>query len=445
MRLGGPLFTDLYELTMAASYHSLKMTSDATFSLFIRNYPPKRNYFVAAGLEGLLRGLEEYRFIPEELDFLSSTGLFDDDFLDYLRGFKFSGKIHALKEGTIFFIDEPILEVNAPIIEAQLLETLILNTIGFQTLIASKAARCVEAAQGRPLIDFSSRRTQGMDAALKVARSAYLVGFEGTSNVLAGKTYGIPSSGTMAHSFVMAFDDEKDAFVAFSEQFKKHSIFLIDTYDTVTGAKKAADVAVQMKQNGNSLIGVRLDSGDFVKLSNQVRRILDDAGLSQVKIFATGSFDEYRIEKVLSKGAQIDAFGVGTRMGVSSDAPYVDIVYKMVRFRGRDVRKLSPHKKTLAGEKQIFRRKDRFGFFKEDILGLRDDRVNGTRKLLKKVMESGKVIIPYPSLAQLRKHFNRERSQLPAEFRSLSKRAVYPVKISPRLCRLQGMESTKNH
>jgi nicotinate phosphoribosyltransferase len=241
----------------------------------------------------------------------------------------------------------------------------------------------------------------------------------------------------MAHSFVMVFNHEVDAFTAFSEQFKKNSIFLIDTYDTIKGAKAAAEVAIRMKEKGNSLIGVRLDSGDFVKLSKQVRKILKSTGLNEVKLFATGNFDENKIKKVLSKGAEIDAFGVGTRMGVSADAPYLDIVYKMVRFHDRNVRKLSPHKKTLAGEKQIFRIKDRGGYFKEDILGLRIEKFKGTTKLLEKVMEDGKLIVSHPSLNSLQRHFKEELSHLPSNYRSFSTHAPFPVKISPALLRLQ--------
>ncbi|OGP58351.1 MAG: nicotinate phosphoribosyltransferase [Deltaproteobacteria bacterium RBG_13_49_15] len=437
MHRAGPLFTDLYELTMAACYHSLEMFSKATFSLFIRAYPPKRNYFVAAGLEDALRELESYRFYPEELDFLASTRRFPDNFLSYLEHFRFSGMIYALPEGSIFFTNEPILEVSAPIIESQILETYLLNTIGFQTLIASKAARCVYAAQNRPLIDFSLRRVQGLDAGQKVARSTYIAGFEGTSNVLAGKIYGIPISGTMAHSFVMAFDSELEAFMAFSNLFPKNTVLLIDTYDTVKGAHLAVLVAKKMEAQGEALNGVRLDSGDYVKLSNQVRRILDEAGHPNVKIIATGGFDETKITDLLARGAAIDAFGVGTKMGVSSDAPYLDIVYKMVHYNGRDVRKLSPGKKTLAGEKQIFRKKDEKGRFKEDVLGLRGETVGDADPLLEKVMEDGKILCPHPSLIRIREHFKKDFSGLPEKYRSLSRRNFYPVTLSARFRALQ--------
>ena len=432
MNRTGPLFTDLYELTMAAAYHDRRVRSKATFSLFIRP-SPKRGYYVAAGLEDTLNELEQFQFNDEEIDFIRSTRLFSDDFITYLRTFSFSGEVVALPEGTIFFADEPILEVRAPIIEAQLLETFLLNTVGFQTLIASKAARCVHAAQGRPLIDFSLRRTQGRDAGMRVARSTYIAGFAATSNVLAGKNFEIPTSGTMAHSFITAFEKEIDAFSAYAETFPDHSIFLIDTYDTLQGARHAVKVAQEMKQKGHTLVGVRLDSGDMVSLSRQVRKILDEAGLMDVKIFASSQFDEFKIAEVLAKGAPIDAFGVGTKVGVSADAPFVDIVYKMVRYGDHDVKKLSPGKTTLAGEKQVFRKKDENGGYLEDIIGLRDDRIEDTETLLEPVMENGKATRPHPSLQELRQQFKDSFSALDRTYKALNDPPSYPVRLSPRL------------
>jgi nicotinate phosphoribosyltransferase len=320
-----PLFIDLYELTMAASYYAHQVFSTATFSLFIRDNHLTRNYFVAAGLEDALDGLAGFRFSEQDIQYLKTTGLFSHDFISYLAQLRFSWDIRAMPEGTIFFANEPVLEVTAPIIEAQLIETFMLNTIGFQTMVASKAARCIHAAKGRPLIDFSLRRTQGQDAGNKVARSTYLAGFAATSNVLAGKIYDIPISGTMAHSYIAAFDSELDAFSAYSETFPDNSIFLIDTYDTLEGARNAVKAAKAMKKRGNSLIGVRLDSGDMADLSQKVRKIFDDAELFDVKIFVSSGFDEFKIEKVISEDAKIDAFGVGTKVGVSADAPYVPV------------------------------------------------------------------------------------------------------------------------
>jgi len=433
----GPLFTDLYELTMAAAYYDRNVFSTATFSLYIRKYPPNRNYFVAAGLENALDELENFHFSEKEIAYLNKTGLFPDDFISYLKQLRFSGDVYAMPEGTVFFENEPVLEVTAPIIEAQIIETFLLNTISFQTMIASKAARCMTAAQGRPMVDFSLRRTQGQDAGIKVARSTYITGFVATSNVLAGKIYDIPISGTMAHSFISAFNNEIDAFSAFSKTFPKNSVFLIDTYDTLEGARNTVKAAKEMKKRGEVPIGVRLDSGDMADLSQKVRKILDDAGLFDVKIFASSGFDEFKIADVIANGAKIDAFGVGTKLGVSADAPYFDIVYKMVRFKDRDVRKLSPGKITLAGKKQVFRKSDESGRYIEDTIGLRNEIIDENEPLLKKVMANGKTVGPHPSLQDIRDKFKRNFAALDESYKSLDEHAAYPVKISSRLMELQ--------
>ena len=433
----GPLFTDLYELTMAASYFAHKVFDTATFSLFIRDVYETRNYFVSAGLEQVLDELAVFQFSDQDIRYLQSTGRFSKHFLDYLRQLRFTGEVNAIPEGTIFFANEPVMEVTAPIIEAQLLETFLLNTIGFQTMIASKAARCFHAAAGRPLIDFSLRRTQGQDAGIKVARSTFIAGFEATSNVLAGKIYGIPISGTMAHSYVSAFDNERDAFFAYADTFPDHSIFLIDTYDSIEGARHAAVVAKEMQKKGHTLIGVRLDSGDMVNLSREVRELFDNAGLSDVKIFASSGFDEFKIAKVLSEGALIDAFGVGTKVGVSADAPFVDVVYKMVRFKERNVRKLSPGKVTLAGEKQVFRKSEQSGRFLEDVIGQRDEIIAEGKPLLEKVMESGHLLRPHPQLQVLQERFKKNFAALDDGYKSIQDHKAYPVKLSTRLQNLQ--------
>jgi len=433
----GPLFTDLYELTMAAGYYKHRIASKATFSLFIRDYPPNRNYFVAVGLEDVLHELESFHFSKSDIDYLKTTKLFSQDFISYLKTLRFSGNIHALPEGTIFFANEPILEVTAPVVEAQILETFILNTIGFSTMIASKAARCVHAAKGRPLIDFSLRRTHEKDAGMKVARSTYIAGFNATSNVLAGKTYGIPISGTMAHSYISAFDSELDAFSAYSDTFPEKSIFLVDTYDTIEGAHNAVKVAKKMEEKGHFLTGVRLDSGDMVMLSKKVRKILDEAGLLNVKIFASSGFDEFKIADCISKGAKIDAFGVGTKVGVSADAPYLDIVYKIVRFKDRDTRKLSSGKISLAGKKQVFRKTDKQGMYLEDVLGIRDEKKGGGKPLLEKVMEDGKCTGINPSIQEIRRELKNNFSFLDEKYKSLHDTKAYPVKLSRLLLDLQ--------
>ena len=432
----GPLFTDLYELTMAASYFDNRISSEATFSVFVRD-TSRRNYFVAAGLEDALRELEAFQFSEDELTYLRGTGLFSEAFIDHLKALRFTGTIHALPEGTLFFPNEPVLEVTAPLIESQIIETFILNTIGFQTNVASKGARCVYAAKGRPLVDFSLRRTQGQDAGLKVARSTFLVGFSGTSNVLAGKQFGLPVSGTMAHSYILAFDREIDAFASFAETFPESSVFLIDTYDTLEGARNAAKVALEMQARGHALLGVRLDSGDMADLSRQVRKLLDKAGLTDVKIYASSGFDEFEIMDIISHDAQIDAFGVGTKLGVSSDVPYLDIVYKLVRFNQRNIRKLSTGKVSLAGEKQIFRRIDDNGMLAEDIIGLRDDGIVDAEPLLKKVMANGRCLEASPLLKDIQTRFKANFDQLPEEFKSILNKRDFPVTLSERLERVQ--------
>ena len=344
-----------------------------------------------------------------------------------------------MPEGTIFFANEPILEITAPLIEAQIIETFLLNTIGFQTLIASKAARCVHSAEGRQLIDFSLRRTQGHDAGLKVARSTFIAGFHGTSNVLAGKEYGLPISGTMAHSYIQAFGGDFEAFSSFADIFPNKSVFLIDTFDTLNGASEAVKVALKMKQSGHSLLGVRLDSGDMIQLSKQVRNLLDEAGLEQVKIFASGGFDEFKIKEVLAAGADIDAFGVGTSLGVSSDAPYLDIVYKLVRYGQRHVCKFSPGKETLGGDKQVFRFYNEKGRFHKDVIGLRNERFADGSALLNPVMLSGRMIQPYPSLDDIRQVFRSNFTFLPNPYKDITTTSNnFPVEISSRLRELQS-------
>ena len=432
----GPLFTDLYELTMAASYFDHGLSDMATFSLFTRD-SQNRNFYVAAGLEDVLRELEALAFMPEEIEFLRRKAIFSEDFLSFLSRMRFTGEVVALPEGTICFAEEPILEVTAPIIEAQIIETLVLNTIGFQTLIASKAARCVHAAQGKGLIDFGLRRTQGRDAGLKATRSMYIAGFAGTSNLLAGQRYDIPVSGTMAHSYVEAFGSEGDAFKAYAATFPQNAVFLIDTYDTVEGARTAAQVGRQMRQQNAALQGVRLDSGDMATLSRKVRQILDQEGLPDVAIYASSGFDEFKIDDVLNQDAPIDAFGVGTRVGVSADAPFLDVVYKMVRFKERDVKKLSPGKVTLAGAKQLFRATDADGQFQEDVIGIRTETLPSAHPMLVKVMEMGKPTRSHPTLPEIQKHFKAQFAALPERYKSIREKHTFPVNISPALQRLQ--------
>jgi len=388
------LFTDLYELTMAAVYFRNRMFEPATFSLFIRDYPPSRGYFVSAGLEDVLAYLQGFRFTADDIAYLEKTGLFQPEFLSFLSGLRFTGEVVAVPEGRLFFKDEPVLEVTAPLIQAQLVETFLINAVNLQVMMATKASRCYHVAYPRRLVDFSLRRTQGTDAGMKVARASYIGGFEGTSNVLAGKTYGLPVYGTMAHSFVVSFDSEIAAFRAYARSFPENAVLLVDTYDTPSGIRKAVAVGRELAQKGKTLKGIRLDSGDIAALSMEARRLLREAGLEKTGILASGAFDEYKIREVLAEGGDIDSFGVGTKMGVSADAPYMDMAYKLVEYAGRPVLKLSPGKATLVSRKQVFRLTGPGGRLKGDILGLREESFPEGEPLLRRVMTGGKSWAP---------------------------------------------------
>ena len=433
------LFTDLYELTMCASYFDNKKFDTATFDLFIRRLPPNRSYFLFAGLEQVLVFLGKMRFTDEQLAYLDKQG-FEKPFLEYLRAFRFTGEVWALPEGTVAFPNEPLIRVTAPIIEAQLIETFLLNTVNLQTMIASKASRVVQAANGKSVIEFGLRREHGVDAGMKVARSSYLAGCQGTSNVLAGMAYGIPIFGTMAHSFIMSYEKEIDAFRAFTKTFPKKSTLLIDTYDDVAGAEKAAVVAKEMEKQGFRLGGIRLDSGDLVATSKKVRAILDKAGLGYVSIFASGDLDEYRIAELQAAGARIDAFGVGTKMGTSADYPFTDVIYKLCETRNGKgkfcpIMKLSKDKNTLPGRKQVYRYFDENGNYEKDIIRLTDEESDG-EPLLMKVMENGKLTHKLPSLVEIRKTAEVNVSRLPEKCRKLTDAPAYPVELSQCLVNL---------
>jgi nicotinate phosphoribosyltransferase len=446
------LFTDLYELTMAASYFQHKMFAPATFSLFVRELPPQRGFLVAVGVEDVLRVLEDFAFSEEDLAFLRQDGRFHADFLDYLKTLRFSGEVYALPEGRLCFANEPLLEITAPIIEAQIIETLVLNTVHLQTLIASKAARCFAVAQGRTLIDFSLRRTHGIDAGLKVARASYVAGFDGTSNLLAGKLYNVPFYGTMAHSFVESFDDEEAAFTAYAETFPDDTALLIDTYDTIAGARCAARVGRRLQRQGHRLRGVRLDSGDLLALSQETRAILDAAGLTAARIYASGGLNEEKVARLVAAGAPIDVFGVGTDMGVSGDAPSLDMAYKLVEYAGTPRLKLSAKKVSLLGKKQVFRVTDETGSYQGDLIAMRDERpedvapaVPGKRitPLLTQVMAQGKRVRSQPSLQESRARFLAEFAKLPETYKQLQPSERYPVTLSPALARFQEQSITR--
>jgi nicotinate phosphoribosyltransferase len=439
------LLTDLYQLTMAACYFDRGMNEEATFSLFIRKYPKYRGYFVAAGLAEALEYLSTLHFAENDLEYLESTGLFRAPFLDYLKTLRFTGEVYALPEGSIFFKDEPLLEVSAPIIEAQLVETFLINAVNLQTLIASKAARAVQAAQGRPLIDFSLRRTQGSDAGLKAARASYLVGFTGTSNVLAGKLYDIPIFGTMAHSYITSFHEEIEAFRVFAENFPDITTLLIDTYDDVIGARKAARVAHEMEVRGLRLRSVRLDSGDMAAISKEVRRVLDEEGLDYVRILASGGFDEYKITDVLAAGGLIDSFAVGTKMGVAADAPYFDIAYKLVKYADHPVMKLSTGKVTLVDKKQIWRNFDDKGLMLGDAISLREETFPSAMPLLKQVMHNGAPVAPLPTLEESRAYFRQQLALLPEPYKALENPPLYPVSLSQGLAERETLVEAELH
>ncbi len=412
------LLTDFYELNMAVSYLRRGMEGLATFSLFVRDLPAQRGFLVAAGLEDCVDWLEHFAFEAEEIDYLASLGFAPGD-LGALAGLRFMGEVRAVPEGTVVFADEPLLEVTAPIAEAQLVETFLLNQVTFQTVLASKAARCRLASAGKvELVEFGFRRTHGLDAAMAVARSAAMAGFAGTSNMAAADRYELRPVGTMAHSYVEAYPTELEAFRAFASDLPDRAIFLVDTYDTLQGVRHAAAVITELGLTDRA--GIRIDSGDLSSMVTEARAILDEAGLEAVKIFVSGGLDEHDLAALVATGAPVDAAGVGTRLGVSADAPYLDSVYKLVAYDGQPVLKLSTGKATLPGAKQVFR-----GAGMADVLALREEaEPRGTRPLLEPVMSGGMRLSAAPpasrSLAAARRRFEADLSELPDPARALT-------------------------
>jgi nicotinate phosphoribosyltransferase len=430
-----PLLTDLYQLNMAQAYLDRGMTKTAVFDFSMRSLPARRHFLMAAGLEQVLEYLETLRFTPEDLDWLASTGRFGPQLIDYLASLRFTGDVHAMPEGTIFFPDEPILRVTAPLPQAQLVESRVMNILHFQTMIAAKAARVRLAAGDRLLVDFGFRRAHGAEAGLMAARASYIAGFAGTATVLAEKLFGIPTFGTMAHSFIEAHDDELAAFENFARARPNNVTLLIDTYDTEAAAKKVVALAPRLKQMGITIRAVRLDSGDLVALSKSVRRILDAGGCSDITIFASGGLDEDAIDAMLRAGAPIDGFGVGTSLTTSADVPALDCAYKLQEYAGVPRRKQSFGKTTWPGRKQVWRGYDRDGRITGDILGLETDSHAG-EPLLRLVMQNGRRLDPRPALADIRGRAARELAQLPEPLRSLTAGAAYPVQVSDSLKRL---------
>ena len=413
--MGRALLTDLYELNMAASYLRRGMTAPATFSLFVRDLPQGWGFLVSCGLASCLDYLEALRFTEEDLEYLGREHGYREDTLEAFEALRFTGDAWAIPEGRTAFPTEPILEVTAPLPEAQLVETYMLNQITYQTAIASKAARCRIAAPEADLVDFSLRRVHGMEAGLAVARATAIVGFAGTSNVEAARRLGLRASGTMAHSYVEAFPSESEAFRAFAEDYPDRVILLVDTYDTHLGVEKAIEVARDLESRGHHLAGIRLDSGDLGALARDARRALDEAGLPDVRILASGGLDEHVIASLTAAGAPIDAYGVGTKIGVSADAPYLDSVYKLVAYDGRPVAKLSEGKATLPNPKQVWRRPRMAG----DVISLRDESgPEGTEPLLEPVMRAGKRVGDH-ELEGARKRFGADFDSLPGSLRTL--------------------------
>jgi nicotinate phosphoribosyltransferase len=433
--LTSPLLTDLYQLTMMQGYVDEDMHKEAVFEFYVRTLPPSRGFLVAAGLETLLAFLEEMRFTEEELKYVAGTGRFSKGLLDYLAKFRFSGDVYAMPEGTAFFENEPVVRVVAPMPEAQLIETRLINILHFEILIASKAARCMLAADDKAvLIDFGVRRSHGAEAGLLAARASYITGFAGTSTVLAEPIFGIPIFGTMAHSYVEAHEDELEAFLSFARANPNNTTLLIDTYDVHNGARKAVEAAKRLKGRGIIVRAVRLDSGDLLVLSKDVRQILDQAGLTDVRIFASGNLDEYSIRDLLSQGAPINGFGVGTKLDTSEDAPYLECAYKLMEYAGRPRFKKSQGKATIPGRKQVFRQfedKTMVG----DILTVEGDEIEGAR-LLAKVMSGGKIISRRQDLKEIAVYTRSQLKSLPAHFRELKTKPPYSVKVSPILSRL---------
>jgi nicotinate phosphoribosyltransferase len=441
------LLTDLYELTVSAAFFDHGFNDSASFEVAMRRMPPGRGFMVAAGIERLIEALEEYRFDAAAIEHLDSLKLFKPAFLEFLSQLRFTGAIRALPEGTIYFPGEPIAEMRAPLIEGQLIETLVLNQLGFASTLATKAARCFVVAGGRRLVDFGPRRAQGADASLIAARSSYMAGFHGTANVLAGKRYGIPVFGTMSHSFVMAHERERDAFSDFVASFPALSTLLVDTYDAIRGVENAAAVGAKVRAAGVKIQGVRLDSGDPDALSRKTRRILDQAGCGDIAIVASGNLDEYKIADLIDAAAPIDAFGIGTALAVSDDAPAADFTYKLVDYKDHGRLKTSPGKSSTPGRKQLFRAYAPSGSFFADLVGIVDEGTTTVARefkpvaskavqLLETVFENGHRVMPRPTLAEARERVMNGLTAIDARYKTLRRPAEFPVRQTAALSAL---------
>jgi nicotinate phosphoribosyltransferase len=430
-----PLLTDLYQLNMIQAYLEHGKTGTAVFEFFVRKLPPDRGFLIAAGLKQVLDFLENLHFSPEDLEWLARTGRFGKDLLDHLAQLRFTGDVHAMPEGTAFFASEPILRVTAPLPQAQLVETRLINILHFQSLIAAKAARMVLSAPAKLLIDFGLRRAHGAEAGLFAARASYIAGFAGTATMLASKLFGIPVYGTMAHSFVQAFDSEEAAFEAFAHSRPENLVLLIDTYDTEEGARKVVSLAPRLKAAGIAIRGVRLDSGDLIALSKSVRRILDEGGMKEVTIFASGGIDEVELAKAAERHAPIDGFGIGTSLTTSFDVPALDCAYKLQEYAGLPRRKRSTGKATWPGRKQVWRQYGPDGRMRRDILSVERDEQAG-EPLIELVMKGGRRLTPQPTLPEIRASAAHSLERLPDPLCRLEPGASYPVEMAAALKRL---------
>jgi nicotinate phosphoribosyltransferase len=426
-----PLLTDLYELNMIQAYLDHGEQGDAVFEFFVRRLPPRRGFLLAAGLDDALDYLETLKFSAADIDWLKGTGRFRDNLLDYLKAFRFTGDVHAMPEGSVCFANEPLIRITAPLPQAQLVETRLINILHYQTLIASKAARMVLVAPGKILSDFGLRTAHGAEAGLYSARASYLAGFAGAANVLAGERYGVPIVGTMAHSFVQVHDDETQAFEDFARARPEGVILLIDTYSTEQGARKVVELAPRLKKDGISIRGVRIDSGDLTESARKVRAILDAGGLKDVMILVSGGITEDVLQTMMKAGAPIDGFGIGVNLAASVDVPALDCAYKLQEYDDKPKRKLSEGKATWPGRKQVWRACGTDGRMSGDILSLESDKQAG-EALIVPVMRNGKRLTPSPTLAQIRERAERDLARLPEALRKLEP-ADYPVKVADAL------------
>jgi nicotinate phosphoribosyltransferase len=430
--LSSALLTDLYELTMLEAYFEEGMDDVAVFELFVRKLPEERNFLIAAGLEQVLDYLEGLRFTAAEIAWMRESGRFGDAFLDQLAQLRFTGDVHAMAEGTVVFADEPLVRVTAPLPQAQLVESRLMNLVHLQTLIASKAARCRLAAPDRLLVDFGLRRAHGAEAGLLAARAAWIGGFGGTATVLAGARYGVPIYGTMAHSYVQAHAEESDAFERFARAHPDNVVLLIDTYDTEAGARRVVALAPRLRAAGITVKAVRIDSGDLGAQARAVRAILDSGGCPEIGIFASSSLDEHELRALVAAGAPISGFGVGTHLTTSSDRPYLDCAYKLEEYAGRPRRKRSEGKATWPGRKQVWRQHDRRGVMRRDVLTVEGDSQAGT-PLIVQVMAAGRRLKPAERLADIRDRALAGLAALPAGLRRVDARVDYPVEVAPAL------------